>query len=132
MQIDEAVRIVMDYVSAWTDQKLAEVAAFCEDGKMHFYNPCCCLIGVSSSINLHRDFRTCGGIHYTKLRVGNPEANCVENAYQILGKETDGHGGYGQPTRDQRFLAILREVMGERTSATARAEVEKEIVYADQ
>ena len=37
----------------FSDQRLASVAAFNQDGKMSFRNPCGCLMGVTYSDPLH-------------------------------------------------------------------------------
>ena len=71
MTFTEARAVVKKFVSErWGDQKLAEVLAFVEDGKMDYGNGCCCLLGVDSSDNLHTDTQDANHKpqHYTDTR----------------------------------------------------------------
>jgi hypothetical protein len=53
----------------WSDQKLAEVYAFNQDGKMNREHNCCCLLGVTFASRLHTGHRTeCGGPHFHHYR----------------------------------------------------------------
>lgn len=48
----------------WSDQKLAEVYAFNEDGKMRYVDPCACFLGVTLANTLHTNRDKCSGSHY--------------------------------------------------------------------
>jgi hypothetical protein len=123
----EAREILYDFIERnWSDQKVAEVLAFAEDGKMDYFNPCACFIGVHSSDAPHvkcdhviRASRTTWlhpGHHYRLAKVRSYELIESEEAYLLLGKE-DGKTFYlrtGQPLRDQRFIEILRDVIRHR------------------
>jgi hypothetical protein len=95
----------------WTDQKLAEVLAFAEDGKMGFWRPCNCLIGVHGSANLHR---SCQDAHYARSKRINPRLQTVETAYRCLGLKTDSSWIARNSIRQRRFIAILHEVIADR------------------
>jgi hypothetical protein len=121
--IEVARREVKDFVSTFDDQKLAEVLAFAEDGKMDHMNTCCCIRGVFSSTNLHVEYCSEPG-HYARL-----DAYEAEDGYFWL----DGYNGVykeSQELRDREFIAILKQVMAEReakreaTSTTVDAPVE--------
>ena len=85
----------------WSDQKLAEVTAFCADGKMQMWDSRKCLLAATY-------FDALPGIkgHYQKMRTF-PNADCVEEAYRHLG--FPGWWFFGkQPLRDRRLLPILK------------------------
>jgi hypothetical protein len=112
----EATRIIREFVSGWTDQKLAEVLAFAEDGKMEYWDTCGCLIGVATGENLHNrtdcaDFLS----HYAEYcRIRNASLG-IELGYLLLGGSGSSHNSmFEQTIRDQRFIAILREVIADR------------------
>ncbi len=97
------VEIVKDFVSGrWSDQKIAEVLAFAQDGKMSAGNACCCIIGVHSSQNLHL---ACFERHYGAAKHKEPSITNVEFAYMRLGCYV---------SVNQVMINILSEVMAER------------------
>lgn len=116
----EYIAIVCDFVRQWDDQKLAEVLAFAEDGKMDFADTCCCLIGVASSANLHENHTHhesyCDSYgHYTRYKERHRRAFIVEDAYYRLGKPLSMITAVGsQKKRDAILIGILREVIAER------------------
>lgn len=130
LSLDSAKSIVKQYVAGWTDQKLAEVMAFCEDGRMNYDNTCCCLIGVSSADNLHRaniakpytGEPACMDGHYFRLKFGTKHTaqSWAETAYLFLGGVENL-----QSTRDRHFLEILHTIMEEREAAHALPPVEE-------
>jgi hypothetical protein len=123
MEINEARQIVRNFCSKWTTQKLCEVLAFAEDGKMQYLQPCGCLLGVASSDVLHESVEYCADksgdtqgtkhlSHYLRIKSGSSEAGLAEIAYRQL-----GHPGleyYGQDARDAEFIAILNSILSER------------------
>jgi hypothetical protein len=84
MNLQEAKRIIRKLIGGWSDQKLAAVYAFNQDGKMSFFHACNCLVGVHSSEVLHTGF--CGGQHYNEAVRG---MRFEEFAYLILGGTAD-------------------------------------------
>lgn len=151
-----ASRIVKSYISGWSDQKLAEVLAFAEDGKMDYHNECCCLLGVASSDNLHQSATVCGSFlgtlrnsHYghehcrvVAITGGDINQRSKQDwAYSILGIPIwmlvcRGIGPFfgtdesRQKRRDQQLTIIIRSIMAEREEKTAAAENISEKVVA--
>ena len=80
-----AGRTVANWIKQFSDQRLAEVLAFNDDGKMNYNNPCSCLLGVTLAVRLHtkcgQDYKVW---HYRRARAlpGGPAA---EVAYFRLG-----------------------------------------------
>ncbi len=109
-------KVVVEFVrTRFDDEKLAQVSAFNEDGKMSFFEPCCCLLGVASSTTLHV---SCRDHHYWRL-AGSGYCRVAEAAYWSLGSPLSlwrlSGGVMGLPTpfhvalRRRRFAKILRE-----------------------
>lgn len=116
----------------WDDQKRAEVLAFAEDGKMDRWNTCCCLIGVSSSENLHTNCEYLGEKdHYRqyKYRDGklsrdhllSQEDERAEIAYMSITKP-NGVVDYSI------FIRLLREVIAESEAGKTNQEEEYEVL----
>lgn len=63
----EIIRRVVD--KHWTDEKVAQVLAFAQDGKMSNEYACNCLLGVSTTDALHH-LEGCQDVigHYTRFR----------------------------------------------------------------
>lgn len=136
--VDENVAVIREFVSHWNDQKLCEVMAFAEDGKMHFDDSCSCLIGVASSKVLH-DHTGCPDLgHYLRMRQGGndcrlphvPYISAVESAYSLIGfkfnRSTPGSQGYfasADATRAFYLIHVIKQVLAERESAQAVREV---------
>ena|ERR1041385_1253049 len=97
----------------FSDERLAEVYAFNQDGKMRFLDPCSCLLGVTSSGQLHQDDNTCSHLHYLRMRDLDNDGQAVENAYNALGyvslPENDRRPS--DEWRRIRLSAILRAQM---------------------
>lgn len=115
-----AEETIATFLKTWSDQKLADVYAFCEDGKMYFYKPCICLLGVASSQVLHTE--RCEVPHYSRLRA-QPGMPDVEMAYRDLSKGArgPGRGGSAQKMRDRRLLKLLSAEMDRRTAGREMA-----------
>ena len=140
-ELRESKRIVREWVRAnFADQKLASVMAFNADGKMHFRNPCGCLMGVTYSDRLHEG-HGCGREHYwlarrqdltqTKrfaalfptFRIGK-----TERAYYFLGFSPAFNSCFGDDQlRQRRISALLRAEMRRRAwrDAAVRDEVDQ-------
>lgn len=104
--------IVKRFISEnWSDQKVAEVLAFNEDGKMSFCNPCACILGVSSSNQLHE---LCTTVHLYDLR---KQFGVVELAYRDLWQYS--MLADRDAARRESIDAILREIIGEREARRA-------------
>src|SRR4051812_8934072 len=91
-QLRQAKQAVRTFIRAhFDDQRLHEVIAFNDDGKMQYSSACCCLLGVTlSSTPLHRYCEVSGEHHYTQASALF-DANAAENAYWLLGL---GRGKY--------------------------------------
>ena len=81
-------QIIRNWIKRFDDQRLAEVYAFNEDGKMAFRNSCSCLLGVTLADKLHTSTVECTygpqPTHYHDARK-IPGAVEVEWAYRNLG-----------------------------------------------
>lgn len=113
----------------FSDEKLASVAAFNQDGKMSFRNPCGCLMGVTYSETLHLG-AGCNREHYwlarkedlaqtrrfaalfPSFRMGK-----TERAYNFLGYNASFGNCLGDDQiRRRRFAALLRAEIRRRDS----------------
>src|SRR5580704_7531548 len=130
MDINNARAIVRDYISDWTEEKLCQVLAFCQDGKMQFCDSCSCLLGVASSDVLHTSADKHGlpghdsayfkdilynTSHYVKaLQTGI--GSLAEKAYQCIADLTEPDETRSA-VRDREFIAIIESVLAERSAA---------------
>jgi hypothetical protein len=142
--VKETRKIIKDFISErWSDEKVVQVFAFNEDGKMHFINSCSCLTGVHSSEVLHthclspyhrrnhwelarRDPQVVmAESAYLWLMCGRPPAprpswKCLFSAtaraaYRAALRDYKRILGENSDTTRQRILGeILREIMTER------------------
>jgi len=123
MQLDEARAIVREFVSKWTTQKLCEVLAFAEDGKMCFGLSCQCLAGVSFDkfpLHLRKDCPNFAE-HLQYLR-DLQKVSEAEYAYNILGsyRVTIDEPGWierADEFRTSGLIAIICEVLASRELA---------------
>lgn len=123
-------------LAKWSEQKLFDVLAFCEDGKMVFDNPCSCLRGVATSGILHTSGESPAHIlgHYHDC--GDPQVLAAETAYRNLGytsapelerrkavisdlwRQRISYYFHPEPEaqrrRDQELIALLREEIARR------------------
>jgi len=110
--IQDSILRIAAFVKEWPDQKLYDVYAFCQDGRMDFQHCCKCLLAVFGSDVLHdkcldldRD-----GIpnHYRAIK-RIPQMAEIEKAYQIIGFKALPTHRYpeDQKLRDRRLLEIL-------------------------
>jgi hypothetical protein len=134
-ELKKSKQIVREWVRArFSDEKLANVAAFNQDGKMTFRNPCGCLMGVTHSETLHMG-GNCDRKHYwlarrQDLAQTRPFAPLflssrigrAEKAYIFLGHSPCFSNCFGDDElRRRRFAAILRAELRRRDSqATPR------------
>jgi hypothetical protein len=131
MKLEEAKKIVKEFVSHWTDQKLCEVLAFCEDGKMRYYSWCGCLLGVASSRVLHTFCYD--PVHYIDYKRNYLGAAIAERAYFHMAGDAKAIPGFlssatdiwHQKERDVNLIAILKEVLQEREAARLTSDVEE-------
>jgi hypothetical protein len=119
MSPSEAREIVKTFCSErWDDQKIAEVLAFAEDGKMGVFLPCCCIVGVHTSKNLHQN---CGDNHYFNGRLEDPTLGAVELAYMSLCIHKEWEW------KSSGFPKLLREIIAEREGARRVDPVEEPV-----
>jgi hypothetical protein len=93
-QLTTAKAAIRPWLHLFTDQRLAEVYAFNQDGHMRYNDPCACLCGVFSAKSLHARIgaQRCpeardGFVdfpHYELAR-RHHEAGCAEAGYYALG-----------------------------------------------
>lgn len=116
-RLGEQREVVKDFVrDRWSDEKVAQVLAFNQDGKMDALNSCCCLRGAHTSRALHVG---CYGKHYWG---GDMADVLAELAYIRLGVPENvawsiSNIRSSQPERDLIFGEILVEIMTEREVA---------------
>lgn len=141
MELSEARQIVREFVSRWSAQKLFDVLAFAQDGKMDYVLPCCCLLGVSTAIVLHEWIQGLTGNVNCPDWEGHMAAfdaskfagdGNVEQAYLILGYpleySNEDRRSIDQILRNREFIAILESVIAERETASVSEEVPCEIL----
>ena len=117
VNIKKARAIVAAYIKPWSTDKICQVIAFCEDGKMDAFHTCSCLIGVDSSSVLHESEDECAeGPHYRLRRWYYEPAVEAEFAYIKFGD---------QRTRDRELIAILRDELAARESVLALQQVQQ-------
>jgi hypothetical protein len=101
----------------WSDEKLAEVYVFNQDGKMDLHNACSCVLGVTLAATLHH--KQCGPLlsdmHYSVAKF-LPGAREAEMGYAkirsccVEGRTADEWPGIAQ----RRLSAIFRSEMRRR------------------
>ena len=122
MLLARAIEILADRVRTWTDEKLAIVLAFAEDGKMQYSNPCCCFLGVESFDVMHDDRSACGGyaMHYHRA-VADEGSRLAEEAYYQIGQPLVFlRYQEEQAERTRQFIAILRAEIARRDATADR------------
>jgi hypothetical protein len=127
-ELRSSKQVVRHWVRAnFSDEKLAEVAAFNSDGKMTFRNPCGCLMGVTYSSRLHVG-QDCNREHYWIARrqdlaqtrrfaalFPSSRVGKAEKAYNFLGFSAKFTNCFGDDElRRRRFAALLRAEMRRR------------------
>jgi hypothetical protein len=127
-ELQNSKRVVREWVRAnFSDQRLASVAAFNEDGRMNFRNPCGCLMGVTHSDRLHEG-DDCDRTHYWLARrqdltqthrfaalFPSSRIGKAEKAYMFLGFSATFANCFGDDdVRRRRFSALLRAEMRRR------------------
>lgn len=104
------------FIRRFPDQKLFDVLAFCQDGRMDYCMHCRCLLGVFSSPVLHTacNRSVLDPRHHYHLFRQDIEAKKAEAAYRDLG-ECDGRESFdGQWRRDVYLQEILRVELRDR------------------
>ena len=124
---DQSIAVLTSFVRDWSDRKICDVLAFCEDGKMNFGVQCCCLLGVFGSEVIHtrcgmgglvflngHPYPACKGYEIGRAHPCGPS---VERAYLMLGGAPDldeSDLDNGQWLRDARMIKILRAELSRR------------------
>src|ERR1041385_9011185 len=111
MTLRESKQLIRRWISErFSDERLAEVYAFNQDGRMRFLDPCGCLLGVTGSHALHQSNGKCDQQHYRDLYTEKLAIN-VGYAYNLLGYFNALGGFCGDDLRRIRLGAILRAQM---------------------
>jgi hypothetical protein len=121
MTLTEAASILTNYIRVhWSDEKLAHIFAFAQDGHMSFGNACACFLGVDTSTTLHTS--NCSKAHYLTRKYPNGILNPrdenvwqVENAYWWLSDPPI----HEQENRTRHFIALLEAEIRRRDSLKA-------------
>src|ERR1043166_6181411 len=125
MTLRESKQLIRRWISErFSDERLAQVYAFNQDGKMRFQSACDCLLGVTGSPTLHEP-ESCRDddwpAHYFRIRYnGGQFALDCEQAYNILGwlnTRRFGIADCSDELRKRRLSAILRAQMRIRARA---------------
>jgi hypothetical protein len=119
MTLRESKQLIRRWISErFSDERLVEVYAFNQDGRMRFLDPCGCLLGVTGSEKVHEGLGyvkggSCNHLHYLRVRDFDNDGHIAENAYNALGyvslPENDRRPG--DEWRRIRLSAILRAQM---------------------
>jgi hypothetical protein len=81
----QAKQVVREFIRMyWDDQKLTEVLAFAQDGKMTYVDPCGCLLGVTKAVHLHTRSTACNTSHYSEALNASRFAQHAEQAFHKL------------------------------------------------
>jgi hypothetical protein len=143
-ELQSSKRIVREWVrSYFSDQKLASVVAFNEDGNMSFRNPCGCLMGVTYSDHLHLG-HDCDREHYWRARredlaqtrrfaalFQTSRIGKTEKAYNFLGFSSTFSNCFGDDDlRRRRFSALLRMETRRRARLNMAARVDLDVLVA--
>lgn len=135
-ELRKSKQIVREWVRAnFSDQRLASIAAFNEDGRMRFRNPCSCLMGVTYSDILHES-ADCDREHYRFARrqdlsqtrrfaalFPTSRIGKAEKAYNFLGFSPAFSSCFGDDNlRRRRFGVLLRAEMRRRARLNAPAQ----------
>jgi hypothetical protein len=133
-ELRKSKQMIREWVRThFSDEKLASVLAFNEDGKMGFRSPCSCLMGVTYSDHLHLGY-DCQHEHYWRARredlaqMGRLAAllfpsgmGKAEKAYCFLGFSAAFRNCFGDDeVRRRRFSALLRAEMRRRDRINSR------------
>lgn len=126
MTLREAKQAIRAYIQTKPEQRVAEVYAFNQDGKMDADNGCTCLLGTMSAAKLHVRLilATCPeldcGMHYLREREVDG-ARWAENGYICLSSYPD--------IRRRRFSAILRAELRLRARARKVQERREQLIF---
>jgi hypothetical protein len=116
MTLKESKQLIRLWISErFSDERLAEVYAFNQDGRMRYCSPCCCLRGVTEAERLHDFDEACDRQHY--IRLNTAEGVEAELAYNVLGNVAAHRPNFGDGLRQRRLSAILRAQMRIRSRA---------------
>jgi hypothetical protein len=125
-----STKAIETLIAGWSDQKLAEVLAFNEDGKMRYMSGCSCIIGVSGSDVLHEQCRlTTPDHHYYKTKDSAKIYSLAETEYARLSEpeNTKGYIIHGDDGARARALdVILRAEIARRDEARDAARATQE------
>src|ERR1041385_5578348 len=110
MTLRESKQLIRRWISErFSDERLAEVYAFNQDGRMRFLDPCGCLLGVTGAETLHSKKCSAGWPpHYAKILHGSRFAHQVQDAYNVLGwaKTISVRGGAKRESEDWRRIRL--------------------------
>jgi hypothetical protein len=116
MTLRESKQLIRRWISErFSDERLAQVYAFNQDGRMRYCSPCCCLRGVTEAERLHDFDAACDRQHY--IRLNTVEGVEAELAYNVLGNVAAHRRNFGDGLRQRRLSAILRAQMRLRARA---------------
>jgi hypothetical protein len=110
-EVSRHIDTLTRFIERYSDQKLCDVLAFCEDGRMNYRLFCNCLLGVFSSSVLHVQactHDTDPPHHYHRLKLLDPLAAPAESAYHWLGEQGEDRSLEQQHRRDCYLMEVLR------------------------
>lgn len=125
MTLREAKQAVRAYIRTWSTQRVAEVYAFNQDGKMSFVDTCGCIRGVAGSVVLHNQYQ-CGTSSKHYFAENGEIAYAAERGYLEL---SYGACDLLNPGLARvRLSVILRAELRLRARAESQKAVEQEVV----
>lgn len=113
--------IIRAALATVSDQRIADAFAWARDGKMHYWVPCGCLIGVLSTPATDALHRKCHKVHYSPAAALMED---VERAYYELGTGDD------QRLRQRRIVPILAAELRRRIRAQQKQAAEVQAEFA--
>jgi hypothetical protein len=128
-ELHKDINVLARWVRRFSDQRLAEVFAFNEDGKLIWSDSCQCILGVTLAVNLHTagDGRNCpeyaggpGKSHYF-LAKEIPGGREAEWAYRMVYEQV-GHRWImsGILSREMRYREWVRAFEGQHVTDCER------------
>lgn len=104
-------QILTEYMRQnYSDQKLAELLAFAEDGKLS-YSSCCCFVGVPTanhSLMSMADAASASDCDHYQSAIAIPEAPVAERAFRTLAVDSaDGSSEERDAERRARLIPLI-------------------------
>jgi hypothetical protein len=112
MTLRESKQLIRRWISErFSDERLAQVYAFNQDGRMQYSSPCACLLGVTTAKHLHSWGDGCWATHYRVLKQVGADAELAYNYLAYVDRLGRFRFEGVEQLRQRRLSAILRAQM---------------------